>query len=106
MWYIRLHKNLDYTEYIVSYESYHNQQKKLYQDSVGDGEKTKDFLANSKILRARMDELRIVLFNNDKSEKLENKLIMVVEEELQLSPEHIAKSLKNGKQEIKEYLEP
>ena len=105
MWYIRLHKNMDYTDYIVAYESYYNQQKKLLQDSVGDGEKTKDFISNTRNLRGEIDRLRMVLFNNDKSKDLVNSLDTLVEEELQLSPEFMAKMLKKGKQDVKEYLE-
>ena len=102
MWYVRLHKNLDYTDYIVAYESYYNQQQKMLQDSVGDGEKTKDFIANTRNLRSEIDRLRLVLFNNDKSSDLTNKLDTIVEEELQLSPEHIAKM---SKKDAREYLE-
>lgn len=105
LWYIRMHKDLDYAEYIISYESYWNQQQKLYQDSVGKGEKTKDFLANSKELRERIDVLRMTIFHGDKSKTLIEALDTMVEEELLLSPEHIAKMLKKGKDEVREYLE-
>ena len=105
LWYVRMHKDLDYTEYIIAYESYYNQQKKLYDDSVGNGEKTKDFLSNSKELRARIDVLRMVLFHGDKNQSMVLSLDTMVEDELLLSPEHIAKMLKKGKENVKEYLE-
>jgi hypothetical protein len=105
MWYVRMHKNMDYTEYTVCTESYYWQQKKLLQDAVGDGEKTKDFISNSQALRKRLDELRNTLFNSDKSEKLLKAIDIMVEEELLLSPELMAKMIKEkGKDEAKNYL--
>jgi hypothetical protein len=52
-----------------------------------------------------LDELRNTLFNSDKSEKLLKAIDIMVEEELLLSPELMAKMIKEkGKDEAKNYL--
>jgi hypothetical protein len=104
--YIRMHKDLDYSEYTVANEAYYNQQGKLLSDDTSTIDKTKDLIANSKELRIRIDILRQELLNNDSNKNLERELEEAIEEEqLMIRPELIAKLIKEeGLEKTNSYL--
>jgi hypothetical protein len=104
--YIRMHKDLDYSEYIVVNEAYYNQQQKLISDDTSSIDKTKDLIANSNALRSRIDILRSELLNNDTNKTLERELEEAIEEEqLMVKPELMAKLIRDkGMEGAKNYL--
>jgi hypothetical protein len=106
MRYIRMHKNADFSQFVVYDESYHRQLEKMFTDDVSNAEKTKDFFQNTNNLKKEIVNLSSILLNQDTSKGLVDSFYDSVEEEqLMIRPELMAKLLgEKGSDAAKKYL--
>lgn len=95
--YIRLQKNATFAKRITYEESFYNQLSKLQSGTVDD-EKSKDLINNIERLEDLINKTNFVLLNGDMNKNLTELVAEeILEEQLLIRPEFVARAIKEGK---------